>query len=69
MVLICYLSERRSEKLNGLINVRLIVQHVTETVFFVYHQTTWKISKYRGFPGPYFSVFGLNFLYILRKSP
>ena len=40
MVLICYLSERRSEKLNGLINVRLIVQHVTETVFFVYHQTT-----------------------------
>ena len=40
MVLICYLSERRSEKLNGLINVGLIVQHVTETVFFVYHQTT-----------------------------
>ena len=34
--------------------------------------TAWKVSKYRVISGPYFPVFGLNFLhldYLLRKSP
>ena len=33
---------------------------VTETTYCVTENTTWKLSKYGVYSGPYFSVFGLN---------
>ena len=35
---------------------------------FVYVVTTWKVSKYGVIPDPYFSVFGLFFIYIFLLS-